>query len=81
MFMARAPRCAYPGYQRMRSQPHSHVNSCTDEHTAANQHLISCTDKHTAANQYTSSRTDGHTAANQYELMKELLAIRDEARG
>jgi hypothetical protein len=56
----------HPGYQRMRSQPHPHFNSCTDGYTAANQHANSCTDGHTAANQHSNSCTDEHTAANQH---------------
>jgi hypothetical protein len=49
-FMARAPQFGRRGYQRMRSQPHSHFNSYTDEHTAASQHANSRTDEHTCAN-------------------------------
>jgi hypothetical protein len=66
VFMARAPQFGCPGYQRMRSQPHLHINSCTDEHTATNQHANSRADEHTAANRHANSRTDEHTTANQH---------------
>jgi hypothetical protein len=66
MFVARSPRSSHPDDQWMRSKVHSHFDTCTDEHAAANQHTNSRTDEHAAANQHSNSWTDEHTSANQY---------------